>query len=141
MSKARSAPKVFISSTRQDRELARDMVRRLRSAGLEPTTNRAIRPGKDFRKGVGQAIRSSAAVIFLMTPAALDSPWPAYEMGVAEGLDRFILAVTAGTGQRPLPPLLKSHQTVPYDQVDEAILALAQRLRGETATADNHTRS
>jgi nucleoside 2-deoxyribosyltransferase len=141
MTKKRFAPKVFISSTKQDLELARDIARRLQAVGLEPMANRTVRPGEDFRKRIGQVIRSSDAVIFLVTPAALESPWLAYETGVAEGLDKHILAVVAGTGQRPLSPVLESYQTVPYDQFDEAILALAQRLRGATAYADDPGRT
>jgi nucleoside 2-deoxyribosyltransferase len=90
---------------------------------------------------VGEVIRSSDAVIFLLTPASLDSPWTAYEMGVADGADKPILTVVAGAGKRPLPPLLESYQTVPYDQLDEAVLALAHRLRDETATADEARRN
>jgi nucleoside 2-deoxyribosyltransferase len=140
MTKARPAPKVFISSTKQDLDLARDLARRLRAAGLEPLTDLALRPGEDFRKGVGQAIRSSDAVLFLLTPAALESPWTAYETGVAEGTDKPVLIVVAGA-ERPLTPLLEAYQPVPYDQLDEAALRLAQRLRGEAATADDSGRS
>lgn len=138
MSKTRSAVKVYISSAKQDLELVRDIARRLRSAGLEPITDLTdlpLRAGEDISKRLGEVIRHSDAVIFLLTPASLDSPWTAYEMGVADGADKPILSVVAGA-ERPLPPLLESYQTVPYDQLDEAVHALGHRLSGKAATAN-----
>ena len=132
---------MFISSTRQDFELARDMARRLRAAGLEPLTDPTLRPGENFSKRVGEVIRSADAILFLLTPAALDSPWTAYETGVADGADKPTLLVVAGTGQRPLPPLLQSYETFPYDQLDEAVMVLAQRLSAAAAHAETPRRS
>jgi nucleoside 2-deoxyribosyltransferase len=109
--------------------------RRLRSAGLDPVSDLKLHPGEEFSKRVGEVIRSSDAVIFLLTPAALDSPWTAYEIGVADGADKPIIPVVAGAGGRPLPPLLESYQTIPYDQLDKAFVNLAHRLLSETATS------
>src|ERR1700722_13590125 len=58
--KARSAPKVFIGSTRQDLELARDMARRLRLPDLELMTDLTLPPGEDFSKRVGEVFREDA---------------------------------------------------------------------------------
>jgi hypothetical protein len=133
MTPTQSAKRVFVSYTRQDQDLARDIARRLRSAGLEPWIDLSLSAGENWARRLGGAIRDSDAVIFLLTPAALASEWTVYELGLADAADKVIVPVVAGLGDQPLSPVLKAYQLVPYDRLDAAISELARRLTGAGA--------
>src|ERR1043165_915924 len=112
---------VFISHSHQDNELVRDLARRLRDAGLEPSADFADVPiAADWKKTVREQIRTADAMLILVTPAALTSAWMMAELGMAEGFERDILPVTAGLKARELPAPLRTYRVVPFDQVDDA---------------------
>jgi hypothetical protein len=129
MTKSRPTPGVFISHSHQDNELVRDLARRLGDAGLRAFVDLTDRPaGADWKRTVRQHIRSSDAVLILLTPATLKSPWMLTELGMAEGFERLIVPVTAGLATRDLPALLQTYPVAPFDQVDSAIRMLCERL-------------
>ena len=120
---------VFISHSHQDIELARDLARRLRDAGLKPFVDFTdIAPGADWRKTTLKQIRAADAMLILVTPAAIKSAYMMTELGMAEGFERIIVPVTAGVESQDLPDPLRTYQGVPFDQVDGAIRMLSERL-------------
>jgi hypothetical protein len=120
---------IFISSSRQDAELARDIARRLRAAGFVPWLDSTVLGGgEDWNSILRDRLRDAAAVFMLLTPAALDSPWMMRELGMAEAFDKTVIPVVAGLTPERLPEPLQSYQVVPFDQLDEAIDGLTQRL-------------
>ncbi len=129
MTKSRATGSVFISHSHQDNELVRDLARRLREAGLQPFVDFTELPvGADWKKTVREQIRSADAVLILVTPASLKSPWMMTELGMAEGFERIIVPVTAGLKSCDLPAPLQTYQIAPFDQVDDAIHMLSERL-------------
>ena len=137
MRTAQKLRSVFLSHAAEDQELAWDIARRLRSAGLtvitapEPPT-----PSQDQRASVREAIRHADAVISLVTPAALKSDWTMVELGMADGADKVVLPVIAGLANQPLPLLLRAYRTVPYDRLDAAIRRLTRQLAEVAEFAD-----
>ncbi len=138
-STATSRPKatVFISHSHEDNELVRDLARRLRDAGLNPlvdfadlTSGGGLRGPvwMDWKKKVPDQIRAADAVLMLVTPAALKSAWMMRELGMAEGLERVVLPLTAGVKPRDLPAPLQSYQVTPFDEADRAINTLSESL-------------
>src|SRR5262245_2074024 len=135
MTKSQATGRVFISHSHEDNELVRDLVRRLGDAGLQPFVDFTELPvGPDWKKTVREQIRSADAVLILITPATLKSPWMMTELGMAEGFERIIVPVTAGLKSRDLPAPLQTYQVAPFDQVDGAIRVLSERL---TAAAND----
>jgi hypothetical protein len=131
MTAARTKGRVFISHSHQDDELARDLARRLRKAGLEPLLDVTdISAGSDRKKKLREQIREADALLFLITPAALRSGWMMAELGMAEGFERIIVPVTAGLKSVDLPAPFQTYQAVPFDEVDGAISMLAEQLTG-----------
>ena len=129
MAKSRAAGNVYISHSHEDNELVRDLVRRLREAKLQPFVDLTdISVGADWKQKVREQIRSADAVLMLLTPAILKSPWMMTELGMAEGFERLIVPVTAGLKSRDLPAPLQTYQIAPFDQVDDAIRMLSERL-------------
>jgi TIR domain len=129
MTTQRATGRIFIIHSQKDKELVRDMERRLRIAGLEPFgVPDGIPAGGEWKKALLDRLRKADAVLALVTPAALDSPWIMAELGMAEGFDKLIVPVTAGLEPHRLPAPLASYQAVPFDQLDAAISELARRL-------------
>src|SRR5688572_15204311 len=111
MSTSRAISRVFISHSSEDKELVRDIARRLREQGLEPFDPSAGIPGgQNWKAVLRKALREADAVLFLVTPAALRSSWTMTELGMAEGFDRDIIPVMAGVKPRDLPAPLQSYQ-------------------------------
>src|SRR5438067_988947 len=113
----------------QDRELVRDVARRLREAGVKTYVDF---DKVSYTKSVRGRIRAADAVLFLLTPSALQADSPMIELGFAEGLERLIVPVSAGVKPRDVPAPLRGYRVVPFDRVDEAISMLSEKL---TATA------
>lgn len=130
MSTRQATRSVFISHSAEDKELARDIARRLRAAGLDPIQVAPRADRAEFRKALKAAARKADAAVFLLTPSALDSEWTIHELGLVDGSDKEWIPVTAGLGGRELPVPFRGCQTVPFDQVDQAIQQLVQRLNG-----------
>lgn len=129
MTKSPATGSAFISHSHQDNDLVRDLARRLRDAGLQPFVDFTDLPiGADWKKTLRKQMRSADAVLMLITPASLKSPWMMTELGMAEGFERIIVPVTAGLKSRDLPAPLQTYQVAPFDQVDGAIRMLAERL-------------
>ena len=133
MSKPLTAHRVFVSHSSKDKELVRDIVRRLREAGFESDVgSEDIRAGSDWKSAVRRRIREAETVLFLVTPESLASQWTMTELGIAEGLDRRVIPVTVGIAKRDLPAPLKTYRTVPFDRLDSAISQLSATPSGET---------
>ena len=129
MKTARATGKVYISHSHQDNELVRDLARRLEGAGMKPLVDFGELPaGSDRKKTLREQIRDADAMLNLVTPGALTSPWMMAELGMAEGFDKMILPVTAGVKPRDLPAPLRSYPLTPFDEVDGRINTLSEKL-------------
>jgi hypothetical protein len=85
-------------------------------------------PG-EFRRQLRERLQDVDAVLLLVTPAALESGWVMVAVGMAEGLEKPVVPVTAGLEPEELPPgPLSSYQAVTYDRLDEGIAELMRRL-------------
>lgn len=123
--------RVFISHSHNvaDRELYRDVARRLKSAGLEPVVVKAKAAlEKGHLRSIRQAISQSEEVLFLLTPAALENSWPLVELGAAEGMEKEVLLVLFGLSKKQLPAPFRDYEPVPYDRLEKAIGRMSRRL-------------
>ena len=74
----------FIPYSRLDAEFGENLIYRLRAQGFDTWVDtEQIQPGYDWRKSIDEAIRTSAAVIVVMTPAAKASEYVTYEWAYA----------------------------------------------------------
>ncbi len=122
--------RVYLSHSPLDRELARDMERRLRSAGMKPVPHVEVPVPEDRLDALRERISTADAVLMLVTPAGIDYPWLMTELGIADAFRKLVVPVTAGLRQEELPGPLQSHEVVPYDRLDEAIAGLPRRIAG-----------
>jgi hypothetical protein len=128
MKRKATGPRVFLSSTFKDADLARDIRRRLRAAGLSVSEVAKDTSPSELLATVRKAISHADAVLMLVSPAAVKSPWTMHELGWAEGFNKTVLPVFVGVQPAEVPAPLQDYQMLPYDQLDAAIQKLAKSL-------------
>jgi TIR domain len=85
---------IFISYDRDDTDFAELLSDRLKEQGCEVWTDRAgLHGGDDYHKEIDEAIRRSAALVVVMTPAAKASEYVTYEWAFAWGAGIKIIPV------------------------------------------------
>lgn len=78
------AQHIFISYDHDDRAYARTLAEHLRQQGLEVWMDDRIDYGDRWWRTVDRAIRTCAACVVVMTPAAEESPWVERELLLAQ---------------------------------------------------------
>jgi len=96
---ARKRPRVFISYSSVNRNVAQQVEAALDAAGFDPWLDRSdIRVGALLGKELQQAIKASRALVLIWSKAASVSRWVATEVLTCFHLDRFIVpCVLSGT--------------------------------------------
>jgi hypothetical protein len=75
---------VFISYSRTDAPLARELSTALAKAGLRPWLDAdEIHAGERWKERVAQELRDARVMVVLLTPASAQSPWTYFEVGAA----------------------------------------------------------
>ena len=96
--------KVFISHSHADSELAAWVSKSLRNGGLEVFDPDAdLLPGDNWAEKVAKALEESEAMVVLLTPDAVNSPYVRREMEYALGGKRYsnrLIPVTVGARER-----------------------------------------
>eukprot|EP00937_MAST-01D_sp_MAST-1D-sp2_P005194 g5194.t1 len=88
-----SKPQIMISYKHSDSEFAQKLVRSFERCGFNCWIDTAIRAGSDWRDDIATAIRDSAVVIFLTTPAAVGSKYCKEELYFARSCGKAIFPV------------------------------------------------
>jgi nucleoside 2-deoxyribosyltransferase len=85
-------PRVFLSHSRRDANLAAGIASDLQRYGVEAVVDESITAGDDLRRTINSAIRRADAFVIVVTsPDAAASSWTSYELGMAEALGKPIL--------------------------------------------------
>ena len=127
-------PKVFLSYTSEDRELAQRIAESLMAAGIDTWWDKwRIYPGDSLRQKIDEGLTDCTHFLVLLTPQSIDKPWVNAEMDAAlvQKLDnqcRF-LPVRHDLPASALPPLLKGLAS-PIVTTDEEITQLINDIYG-----------
>jgi hypothetical protein len=123
--------KVFVSSSRKDAKLTHRLAHLLRAADFDVFLDSFdLPPSETWQEALREHLHGADAVVLLVTPAALDSPWMMRELGMAEAFDKPVIPVVVGLEARRLPEPLQSYQTVSIDQLPKAVSELMMRETG-----------
>jgi len=76
---------VFISYSSTDKELARQIADALRNASFQVWNDTQIFPGDNWAELIANELRESDAMVVLLTPNSVDSPYINAEVGYALG--------------------------------------------------------
>ena len=119
--------RVFISYSAKDEELAKDLERRLRDAGVEVfLSDSKISAGEGWRRKIFKTLSQANEVVMLLTDNSANSPWIRYEMGVADSLEKRLTPVVVNEGVEQLVPML-GKQFIRYADLPKYISSLKRR--------------
>lgn len=124
------AYKVFISSTKKDIDLARDLSRRLKAAGVDVySVDKAAVPGEAIFSKIKVDLGWADEVLLILTDSSVDNPNLMFELGAATSLRKRITPVIVGLDASKLPPLIKDLNYVKYPDLPTYISELEKRAR------------
>jgi nucleoside 2-deoxyribosyltransferase len=131
--------KIFISSSYKDSDLARDLAKRLKKAGLKvisPPPAKSINALDHVRAGInGEALLAADEVIVIMTKNSIDSPWLMFEIGYATSSGKHVTPLVQGIETKNLPEIIKQMNYVKYAGLDEYIARLQRRIQEPSKSA------
>jgi flavin-dependent dehydrogenase len=118
---------VFISSTRDDLELARDLARRLKEAGVKVyPVEKSSTPGYNILSKFKKQLHEADEVIVLLTGKSIESPGIFSEIGAAHSLNKRVTPVLVNVEPRELPPFI-SKNFVKFAELPGYIADVKQR--------------
>jgi hypothetical protein len=120
--------RVFISSTQNDIELARDLARRLEAAGIHVfSVDQTVVSGESIVTAVSRDLREADEVMVILTKDSSASPGLLSEMGMAFSLQKSITPVIVNLKADELPPMVKQLPHISYADLPKYIAELATR--------------
>jgi WD40 repeat protein len=137
---------VFLSYAEEDIAVMEQIRRSLRRAGFTVWTNKTdIQTGVDFQAAIQQGVEEADNIVYLLSPAALNSVYCQQELDYAYALNkRIIPLLVQATDINQLPPFLSNLQyidltdnTIDFDyQADES--QLLRILRQDAGYYEEH---
>jgi hypothetical protein len=124
------AYKIFISSGLNDKDLVKDLERR-----LEPTGIKVLSSHKDFRGGeliskqITKGIRDADEVIVILSNESVDNPNLMFELGAASSMKKRVTPVIVGLDPSRVPSLIKSFNYIKYPDISRYIIDLEKRAK------------
>lgn len=120
--------KVFISSTDNDIEIARDLAQRLEAAGVRvfPVEKTAV-AGETILTTVNRALREADEVIMVLTRDSAHSPALVSELGMAMALQKRVAPLLVNLTTQELPPMFRQLSPLRYADLPGYISTLAAR--------------
>jgi hypothetical protein len=124
------AYKVFISSSVKDIDLARDISRRLKEAGIDVySVDKSAVPGEAIFNKITVDLGRADEVLLILTDNSIDNPNLMYELGAATSLRKRVTPVIVGLEPNKLPSLMKGLNFVKYTDLPKYISDLEKRVR------------
>lgn len=132
--------RLFVVHAGEDRDKARRLRRWLhRHVGVRLVADEDVHPrsGEDPWDAVREEIRQSTGVLFLATPASLDSERTLVELGMVQGMRKPFRWIQTGRIPLRAPVEMDASDSVSFDQLGDPEFAddVLQGLRAAAASA------
>ena len=123
----RSRYKIIISASPKDRDLARDLARRLKDAGVHTTySGLTLSAESDYEKAPKELLNADEITV-IVSNNSVDDFWMMFEIGAAYSLRRKITPVVVGLGKQEVPPLIKQLNYITYDKLSDHVATIDRR--------------
>jgi hypothetical protein len=135
----RSQTGIFISYSyrAEDRRFARELAGKLKRKGFDPFLAPAsVEPATNWLEAILQGLRDCQAVVFIVTPSALESDFCKLELGAALALGKPIVPALRHVAVEKLPEVLRQFQAIDIQATGYAA-QLADRLKGLCELSDS----
>ena len=124
------AYKIYVSSTRGDIEIAKDVANRIAETGVKvfPVDETAV-PGDYILTKANRALREADEVVMILTRDSVNSPALISEIGMMMALEKIVTPIGVNIAEDNLPPMLKSFGWLKFAELPKYLDGLAQRTR------------
>ncbi len=126
-------PDVFLSYSRQDRDLALEVAHYLQQNGLDVWWDSALSAGENFRDTVTKQLDAAKAVIVLWSPDSMRSQWVLSEASHALSTRKLISLRTPDLPLDRIPPPFNTLHILDVEDArkSDAVLEAVRRLTGQ----------
>jgi hypothetical protein len=122
------AYKVFISSIRDDLELAKDLARRLEDAGVSVfSVEETVIPREKILTTVNHNLRKADEVMMIPTKDSGAGPGLLSEFGMAYSMGKPVTPIVVNLDPENLPPVYEDMRYIKYADLSDYIAKLAAR--------------
>jgi hypothetical protein len=125
---------VFISYSRTDRAIAKDLAEYLRAEGVSVWWDREIYPGDDFNDAIVKALDEAQWVIVIWSEVSARSPWVRDEARRAARQKKLITLHVPGFDPDMIPLGLGEHHSESIEDREQLIGALGRSVGGGSAS-------
>lgn len=126
---------VFISATRADIEIARDIARRIKEAGVRVfPVEKSATLGQNILSTFKKELHEADEVLVLLTGRSVASPSIISEIGAAHGLNKRVTPVLVNVEPRQVPSFV-GKDLVRFAELPKYISRLRQRAEDERSSA------
>lgn len=126
---------IFISSARDDLELARDLARRLKEAGIKVySVEKSSTPDDKVLPKFKKDLHEADEVVVLLTGKSIDHPGVFSEIGAAYGLNKRVTPILVNVEPKQLPPFIGKN-LVRFAELPKYISDLKRRAEEEHSSA------
>jgi hypothetical protein len=124
-----AAPKVFLSYSHRDRDIVRDVIKRLDHEQINYWDDRQLRGGDRWSSVIEHELLDANVFVVVVTPSFLASPWSMMELGAAVERARQggVAIIPIIAGQVQVPAILEKYEPVSADAGTAA--ELVERIR------------
>lgn len=128
-------PKVFISHSRGDIKWVRQFADALRKQGIDAWLDDwQVEPGDAWQEKIEANLRSSVAIISILTTETARSPELFADLGMALGMGKpLIPVVSAELDSSAIPAPFRARRYVKQGTPDEAAREVAEAVKGRAA--------
>ena len=119
--------KVFVSASHKDRDLGRDLARRLKEVNARVIYSElTLSAGSEFEEEFIKLLEGADEIILILTNNSIHNLWMIFEIGAAFSLRKKITPVVVGLEDHELPPVIKQLQYIRYDKLSEHISSIGR---------------
>jgi hypothetical protein len=121
--------KVFISSTSKDIDLAQDLARRLKTAGIDVNALETATARETISSKINRDLSQADEVFVILTDESVNNSNLMFELGVASSLRKRVTPIIVGLKPGNVPSLIKSLSYIKYPDLERYIARLERRVK------------
>lgn len=122
---------VFVSYSHKDRWIAKQCVRLIEEAGQGKVRTfldaKDIDAGERIEDKVLDAIRKCDELVVLLSANSINRPWVLFEIGVARGRKKPVIAILNNLSPREMPEMIGPYKGIDLNDFDGQYLEQMQR--------------
>jgi hypothetical protein len=131
---------VFLSFCTLDRVQAEELSGLSKMRGLRLFySDEAILAGELYRNQIRKAVRNSLEMMVLATPRSVERDWVRNEWALALAMEKRVVPVLDELAPPDLPDVLRDRQVVKFEDADDYLAELVQRLRSRRSLLGSST--